>query len=71
MPHVQHLRLCATRWEQELQKEVESMIEVFTATEQTISKQTRENKRLQNEADRLLKFVLNADILSVIMNSLY
>lgn len=28
LPHIQHLRLCATHWEKELQQEVESMMEV-------------------------------------------
>ena len=71
LPHVQHLRLCATHWEQELQKEVKSMMEIFQATENTISKEKRRNKVLQKQSDRLLEFVLNADILSVIMNALY
>ena len=36
LPHVQNLRLCATHWEQELQTEVKSIMEVFNATEHTI-----------------------------------
>ena len=71
MPLVQHLHICATHWEQELQKEVSSMITIFNATKQSISKQKSRNKVLQNDADRLLEYVLNADIISVIMNALY
>ena len=47
------------------------MINVFEATENSISKHKKRNKVLQNEADRLLEHVLNADILSMCMNSLY
>ena len=47
------------------------MMEVFEATENTISKEKRRNKVLQKQSDRLLEFVLNADILSVIMNDVY
>jgi hypothetical protein len=36
LPIVKHLRLCATRWEHELQKEVKTMINVFESSENTI-----------------------------------
>ena len=63
LPLVQHLRLCANCWEKELKKEITSMFTVFEATENSISKHKIRNKVLQNEADRLLEQVLNADIL--------
>lgn len=71
LPIVKHLRLCAARWEYELQKEVKTMINVFESNENTILVQKQRNKCLKNDADRLLEQVLNADILSVIMNDLY
>lgn len=71
LPIVQHLRHCATRWEQELQKEVKSMINVFNSNENAILVQKQRNRVLENDADRLLEKVPNADILSVIMNTLY
>jgi hypothetical protein len=71
LPIVKHLRLCATRWEHELQKEVKTMINVFESSENTILVQKQRNKGLKNDADRLLEQVLNADILSIIMNDLY
>jgi hypothetical protein len=71
LPIVKHLRLCATRWEQELQKEVKIMINVFNSNENTILVQKQRHKCLKDDADRLLEQVLNADILSVIMNDLY
>ena len=71
LPIVQHLRHCATRWEQELQKEVKTMINVFNSNENAILVQKQRNKILKDDADRLLEQVLNADILSLIMNDLY
>lgn len=71
LPHVQHLRHCAIRWEEELQNEVSNMINVFNATETSISKHKQQNKVLKSENDHLLEQVLYADIYSVIMNSLY
>ena len=70
LPHVQHLRQCATMWEQELQTEVTSMIHTFNATENSISKHKKKNKLLLFETDRLLEDVINRDIMSVIMNSM-
>ena len=71
LPFVQHLRLCATQWEQELQKEVSSIINIFKANENAFLAQKQRNKVLKNASDRLLEQVLNADIISVIMNALY
>jgi hypothetical protein len=71
LPIVQHLRHCATRWEHELQKEVKTMINVFNSNENAILVQKQSNRILKDDADRLLEQVLNADILSVIMNDLY
>jgi hypothetical protein len=58
LPIVQHLRQCATRWEQELQKEVKSMINVFNSNENAILVQKQRNKVLKNDVDRLLEKVL-------------
>ena len=71
LPLVQHLRHCATRWEQELQIEVKSMQNVFTINEKAILVQQRKNKFLKTDSDRLLEQVLTADIFSVIMNDLH
>jgi hypothetical protein len=43
LPIVQHLRHCATRWEQELQKEVKSMINIFKSNENAILVQKQQN----------------------------
>ena len=71
LPIVQLLRHCATRWEQELQEEVKSMINIFKSNQNGILVQKQRNRALRNDADRLLEQVVNADILSVIMNALY
>jgi hypothetical protein len=47
------------------------MINVFNSNENAILVQKQRNRVLKNDADRLLEKVLNADILSVIMNALY
>jgi hypothetical protein len=71
LPIVKHLRLCATRWEHELQNEVKTMKNVFKINENEVLAQKQRNKCLKDDVDRLLEQVLNADILSVIMNDLY
>jgi cell division protein FtsB len=71
LPLVHHLHHCATRWEQELQKEVKSMINIFNSNENAFLVQKQRNSALENDADQLLEQVLNADIFSVIMNALY
>ena len=71
LPLVQNLRHCATRWDQELQKVVKSMINVFTLNENAILVQQRKNKFLKMDSDRLLVKVLTADIFSIIMNDLH
>jgi hypothetical protein len=47
------------------------MINIFKSNENAILVQKQRNRALRNDADRLLEQVLNADILSVIMNALY
>jgi cytochrome c553 len=55
LPIVKHLRLCATRWDQELQNEVKNMINIFNSTENEILVQKQRNRVLKNDADRLLE----------------
>ena len=71
LPNVQRLRYYVKLWEQELQKEVDSIIGAVQATERSISKHKRRNQFLEKETDRLMKYVLDADVLSVLMNSIY
>jgi hypothetical protein len=71
LPLVQHLRLCATRWEQNLQEEVKTMKNIFDLNENEILVQQSNNKFLKTDSDRLLEQVLTADIFSVIMNDLH
>jgi hypothetical protein len=55
LPIVKHLRLCATRWEQELQKEVKTMINVFNSNENAILVHKQRNRILNDDKDRLLE----------------
>jgi hypothetical protein len=71
LPLVHHLRRCATHWDQELKKEVKSMINIFKLNENAILVQQQRNRALKTDVDRLLEQVLHADIVSVIMNSIY
>ena len=54
-PIVQNLRHCATRWEQELQKEVKIVINIFNSNENAFLVQKQRNRVLKNDADRLLE----------------
>jgi hypothetical protein len=71
LPLVQNLRHCATRWEQELQKEVKEMQNIFALNENAILIQQRKNRFLKTDSDRLLEKILTADIYSITMNDLY
>lgn len=71
LPLVQNLCYCATRWEQELQKEVKDMKNIFALNENAIFVQQRKNQFLKTDSDRLLEKLLTADIHTLIMNDLY
>ena len=47
LPLVQNLRYCATRWEQELQKEVKDMKEIFALNENAFLVQQSKNRFLK------------------------
>ena len=55
LPLVQNLRYCATRWEQEFQKEVKDMQNIFALNENAILVQQRKNRFLKTDSDRLLE----------------
>jgi hypothetical protein len=71
LPIVKHLRLCATRWEHELQNEVKTMKSVFKLNENEILAQKQRNRILKDDVDRLLEQALEAEIMSVIKDELY
>lgn len=65
------MRYCATRWEQELQKEVKDMKEIFALNENAILVQQSKNRFLKIDSNRLLEQLLQADFHSSLMNELH